>query len=234
MQHHRRSSLAVIPARRQKLSPGREPHRRDYLPPRERVTPLSFRTEDGTHASRFSTWIAAERRASVDTPDEECRYAGHPSALFAGFGHTELVDAFRLVIEDAGLFWPRSGVIYVNGRRLYDLACGAASEPDPEWIAPPPAVVLPPSQQLLGGEDVWEDPRASFFEEGRVAVGACGCSFPGCDSLLVKIDVGDDEVVWHGFRRHNRPSVTYVGLGPFRFSRQAYEAALRAASSEAE
>lgn len=74
----------------------------------------------------------------------------------------------------------------------------------------------------------------SFFEEGRVAVGACGCSFPGCDSLLVKIDVTDNEAVWHDFRRHNRPSVTYVGLGPFRFNRHEYEAALHAASSEAE
>ena len=148
--------------------------------------------------------------------------------------HTELLDVFRLVIEDDGLFWPRSGGIYVNGRRLYELARSAASEPDPEWVAPPPAVVLPPSQQLLGGEDVWEDPRGSYFEEGRVAVGACGCSFPGCDSLLVKIEVSDDEVVWHDFRRHNRPSVTYVGLGPFRFDRVAYEAALHAAVIESE
>ncbi len=62
-------------------------------------------------------------------------------------------------------------------------------------------------------------------------MGACGCSFPGCDSLLVKIDLSDDGVVWHDFRRHNRPSVNYDGLGPFRFDRQEYEIALRAAAA---
>jgi len=144
------------------------------------------------------------------------------------------MDAFRLVIEDDGLFWPRSAVIYVNGRRLYDLARAASSDPDEEWVAPPPGVVLPPSRQLLGGEDVWEDPRESFFEDGRVAVGACGCSFPGCDSLLVRIEVNDDEVLWHDFRRHNRPSMRYTGLGPFRFDRTVYEAALRTAAAEVE
>jgi hypothetical protein len=142
------------------------------------------------------------------------------------------VDAFRLVIEDSGLFWPRSAVIYINGRRLYDLSREAASEPEEEWVAPPPTVVLPPSQQLLGGADVWEDANEPWFEEGRVAVGACGCSFPGCDSLLVKIDVTDEEVVWHDFRRHNRPSVSYESLGPFRFDRQQYEAALREAAAD--
>lgn len=44
------------------------------------------------------------------------------------------MDAFELVIEDDGLFWPRSAVIYVNGRRLYDLASAAASDPDEEWV----------------------------------------------------------------------------------------------------
>ncbi|MCA1696973.1 MAG: hypothetical protein LC749_20895 [Actinobacteria bacterium] len=130
------------------------------------------------------------------------------------------MDIFQLQIEDDGLFWPRSAVILVNGSRLYDLAHDAASEPEPEWVAPPPAVVLPPSRHLLGGPDVWEDAKETYFEEGRVAVGACGCSFPGCDSLLVKIDLSDDGVVWHDFRRHNRPSVNYDGLGPFRFDRQ--------------
>lgn len=50
----------------------------------------------------------------------------------------------------------------------------------------------------------------------------------------MKIDVSENEVVWRDFRRHNRPSVTYADLGPFRFDRQAYEAALRAAAAEAE
>lgn len=48
------------------------------------------------------------------------------------------MDVLELVIEDDGPFWPRSAVIYVNGRRLYDLAREAASEPDQEWVAPPP------------------------------------------------------------------------------------------------
>jgi hypothetical protein len=106
------------------------------------------------------------------------------------------VDQFRLVIEDSDEatrhFWPKSAVVYINGTRLYDLSRAAASEPDEEWLPPPPGVVLPPSGQLLGGPDVWEDPNEPAFEEGRVAVGACGCSFPGCDALLVKIDVGQD------------------------------------------
>lgn len=82
--------------------------------------------------------------------------------------------------------------------------------------------------------DVWEDPKDPWFDGGRVAIGACGCSSPGCDALLVKIDMFDDVVVWHDFRRHNRPAVLYPGLGPFRFDRRAYESALAAAAGEVE
>jgi hypothetical protein len=118
------------------------------------------------------------------------------------------------------------------GRRVHQRqalvrsAKAAASEPDEDWLPPPPEVVLPPSRQLLGGPETWEDPNEPWFGDGRVAVGACGCSYPGCDSLLVKIDVSDDDVVWHDFRRHNRPSVTYADRGPFRFNRSDYEAAV--------
>lgn len=145
-----------------------------------------------------------------------------------------MVDRFGIAIVDSDevtfQFWPKAAVLYVNGHRLYDLAHAAASEPDEAWVSPPPAVVLPPSRQLLGGADVWEDPDEPWFDEGWVAVGACGCSSPGCDALLVKIDVLDEVVVWHDFRRYNRPSMTYSGLGPFYFARHDYEASLAAAT----
>jgi hypothetical protein len=79
------------------------------------------------------------------------------------------VDLFRFVIEDSDgatrRFWPKSGVIYVNGQKLYDLAHASSSDPKEHWIAPPPHVVLPPSRQLLGGPDVWEDPNEPWFED---------------------------------------------------------------------
>jgi hypothetical protein len=144
------------------------------------------------------------------------------------------VDVFRLVIEDSDEatrpFWPMSAVVYINGHRLFDLARESASEEDESWVAPPPAVVLPPSRQLLGGPDTWEDPAEPWFDDGAVAVGACGCSSPGCDALLVKIEMTDEVVTWHHFRRHNRPAVRYTGLGPFRFERSDYEAALQSAA----
>jgi len=145
------------------------------------------------------------------------------------------VDEFRLVIEVSDEatrpYWPKSAVVYINGRRLYDLADAAASEQDQEWLPPPPEVVLPPSRQLLGGPDTWEDADEPWFDGGRVAVGACGCSFPGCDALVVKIDMTDEVVIWHDFRRHNRPAAIYEGLGPFRFDRKHYEEALQSAAS---
>ncbi len=146
------------------------------------------------------------------------------------------MDTFRLAVEDSNgatkNFWAKSAMVYINGTRLYDLAKAAASEPDNDWIAPPPQVLLPPSRQLLGGPDQWEDANEPWFSDGRVAVGACGCSFPGCDALLVEIELTDDEVIWHDFHRHNRPSVTYEGLGPFNFDRREYEAALGAAATD--
>lgn len=152
--------------------------------------------------------------------------------------HTRGVDQFSILVEDSdeatSHFWPKAAVVYVNGVRLFDLAYAATSEPDEEWVSPPPRVVLPPSRQLLGGADVWEDPGEPYFDDGLVAVGACGCSYPGCDALLVKIDVLDEVVVWHDFRRHNRPSALYPGLGPFRFDRREYEAALAAAAGAKE
>jgi hypothetical protein len=160
---------------------------------------------------------------------------GHfPSTHRQPIGHTDRVDEFRLVIEESDEvtlpFWLKSAVVYINGHGLYDLARAAASEEDEAWVSPPPTVVLPPSRQLLGGPDTWEDPDDPWFEDGTVAVGACGCSFPGCDALLVKIDFTEDMVTWRDFRRHNRPAVRYAALGPFRFDRRDYEAALRSAA----
>lgn len=68
-----------------------------------------------------------------------------------------------------------------------------------EWVRPPRSVVAPPSDHLLGGADRWESPEDPFFEDGRVAIAACGCGQPGCAAVLVRVTVEDDEVIWSDF-----------------------------------
>ena len=68
-----------------------------------------------------------------------------------------------------------------------------------EWVRPPRSVVSPPSDHLLGGPDRWEGTEDPFFQDGRVAIAACGCGEPGCAAVLVRVTVKDDEIIWSDF-----------------------------------
>lgn len=86
----------------------------------------------------------------------------------------------------------------------------------------PASQILPPSRHLLG------EPRPP----GAIATALLGCECGewGCWPLLADVHAGPDEVVWSDFRQPHREAPdrqwTYDGLGPFRFGRPGYEAAL--------
>jgi hypothetical protein len=54
----------------------------------------------------------------------------------------------------------------------------------------------------------------------------CDCGEPGCWPLMARIEVDGDVVVWSDFEQPHRHGWTYDGLGPLRFAREQYEAAL--------
>lgn len=92
-----------------------------------------------------------------------------------------------------------------------------------EWVRPPRSVVSPPSDHLLGGPDRWDSPEEESFEDGRVAIAACGCGEVGCAALVVRVTVKDDEVIWSDFGvRRDERIIDKV----FRFNPRQYRATL--------
>lgn len=70
-------------------------------------------------------------------------------------------------------------------------------------------------------------------EEGKVSVLECACGVPGCWPLRANIAVGPTEVVWSVFEQPHRSEESAAGhwsyedFGPFTFSKDDYEHALR-------
>ena len=60
---------------------------------------------------------------------------------------------------------------------------------------------------------------------GKAFVLMCDCGVDGCWPFLARIETEDDVVRWSDFEQFHR-DWTY-DLGPFRFSREAYEAEIR-------
>ena len=97
-----------------------------------------------------------------------------------------------------------------------------------DWLAPDHWMdylgwgdVAPPSRHWLG------EPDPILEERGRAAVLTCTCRCYGCGGAAARITIEDDDVVtWSDFRLAN--SDTLVPIGPFRFDRAAYEAAIAA------
>ncbi|WP_283134636.1 hypothetical protein [Rhizohabitans arisaemae] len=81
--------------------------------------------------------------------------------------------------------------------------------------------VLWPSRHFLG------EPTLQWFFEGETVLLGCECGEWGCWPLTAQVEVSDQTVTWSGFRNGHRPGWTLDGLGPFVFSREQYEAALR-------
>jgi hypothetical protein len=90
--------------------------------------------------------------------------------------------------------------------------------PGRDWLGPPPSVVVPPSDHLLGGPDRWEDSKDPWFADNMVAVAACNCGQPGCEAVLMKVTASS------GTFRRDGP---FHRVGPFTFDRTKYEVALR-------
>jgi hypothetical protein len=65
-------------------------------------------------------------------------------------------------------------------------------------------------------------------ESGRKAqVLRCTCGDDLCSYAQVTVELGADEVVWHGVHAsHREHADAHATLGPWRFSRTAYERAL--------
>ena len=88
--------------------------------------------------------------------------------------------------------------------------------------------VLPPSEHFLGAPG-WR----IYDYGGKTQVLGCECGEPGCWPLVCAIELRADEIVWRNFEQPHRstgenhgPVWTYDRLGPFRFERRQYEAAL--------
>jgi hypothetical protein len=78
---------------------------------------------------------------------------------------------------------------------------------------------------LFFGEPAVADYRLA----GGVALMGCICGDVGCWPFVVRIHIGDDEVVWRDFRQPHRPGWSYADFPPLHFDRTAYEAEVAAA-----
>lgn len=107
-------------------------------------------------------------------------------------------------------------LVSVDGNRLYRK----------EAYGPPIETARLHLQGVLAvGDNVWGDPEV--FDDGRVPIACCGCGLPECDSLLVRVVVTGDEVLWRDlgqYREFDGPRSGVVPDSPLRFDRDDYEA----------
>lgn len=75
---------------------------------------------------------------------------------------------------------------------------------------------------VKGPEHFLGHPEASFFGDGDTVLLGCTCGEWGCGPLTARIEVRDDVVEWHDFRRGFR-DWDYDPLGRFIFDRSAYQ-----------
>ena len=97
----------------------------------------------------------------------------------------------------------------INGRGLIEILNEAEAR-DGGYAGLPP-------QLLLAWLRAWE-------RYSDVKVLRCICGDDHCSYATVRVEMGSDEVVWHGIDTSGSGSP--AGLGPFRFSREAYDRAL--------
>ena len=122
--------------------------------------------------------------------------------------------------EDPDGVWGDAVIFVINGRSLVDLA----TRPGDGWIGPPLRVVQGHPDHLRGGPDRWEEEDGSWYSDPALL--ACGCGQPGCEALLVHIELDEATVRWSQIRRGSADWFTPTEIGPFVFGRSEYERVL--------
>jgi hypothetical protein len=111
----------------------------------------------------------------------------------------------------------------VDGLSLYDEIGRRSDRVSTLWISPPAA-----------DEEQKAVRRLLRHEQGdlpgdRVSLYVCPeCGDVGCGAITLKIEFAVDDVIWSDFGYENTHEesidrASYGSIGPFRFSRQAYE-----------
>ncbi|HEY6377042.1 MAG TPA: hypothetical protein VIX90_16095 [Edaphobacter sp.] len=139
------------------------------------------------------------------------------------------LSTLNLVKRDRHVSGPgvRSGRSFldfvIDGLSLYDEIGWRSDLISTLWVSPP----VPEEQQkavrrLLGLEQ-------GDLPGDRVSLYVCPeCGDVGCGAITLKVEFAADEVIWSDFGYENNyeesiDRVSYGSMGPFRFSRQAYE-----------
>lgn len=107
-----------------------------------------------------------------------------------------------------------------RARRVEQLSANAEKHPDLAGNYAPLLSEGLPREHFLG------QPTLSWFEDGDTVLLGCSCGDWGCWPLTARVKVDDRFVHWRDFRTGHR-DWDLSELGPFRFSRSAYEQALR-------
>ena len=139
---------------------------------------------------------------------------------------------FRLRTESLGIGEVVTVTPYIDGVSLVELARRVEAGPA---RADRQADLAGSYAGLVVGKARWQDWYSGADPQlwsGDSCLLGCVCGDTGCWPLTAKVTVGPDTVVWAGFRTGHRPW-NLAALGPFTFSRRAYDAALAAPVSEA-
>lgn len=140
------------------------------------------------------------------------------------YGSTVDSIAFRLAERGSG----PSIEIEIDGRPLQELARSvelphAQAEGSPSIAGGYEG--LGPDQINRERGHFLGSPVATSFEDGDTVLLGCECGEWGCWPLTALVSVSGEEVTWSRFRTGHR-DWDLSGLGPFRFLRAEYEAAL--------
>jgi hypothetical protein len=140
---------------------------------------------------------------------------------------------FRLRTEALGVGEVVTVTPYVDGVSLVELARRVEAGPARADRQPDLAGSY---AGLVIGSSHWQDwysgldPQV-WFGDGDSCLLGCVCGDTGCWPLTAHVQIGRDRVVWERFRTGHR-AWDLAALGPFTFSRHAYDAALASPTTE--
>lgn len=139
-------------------------------------------------------------------------------------GDTARVDriGFRVVETQYEDYTATAVEVLVNGVPLGMIWKDAGGkDTTPLWL----------SDAMFGGRPLWGERDATAeaqsewapIEHGRMAVLTCDCGYFPCGGATARIEYAPDAVTWSDFHEALHAG---VALGPFRFARDEYAAAL--------